>query len=165
MSRLAAAGTSALLLLPVVGCGQSADKPHRPAESGHVEVGDGAKLYYEVRGEGPAIVLVHDGLLHRECWDAQWQALAKEHKLIRYDRRGYGKSMASESPYSEVEDLNKLVRKLGLTRASLVGASAGGNLVLEYALAYPADVERFVLVGPIVSGLAFSEHFGARNAA
>jgi pimeloyl-ACP methyl ester carboxylesterase len=135
------------------------------AEDGYVDVGDQAKLFYEVRGEGPAVVLVHDGLLHRECWDAPWQALAKEHKLIRYDRRGYGKSAASESPYSEIEDLNKLVRKLGLTRASLVGASAGGNLVLEYALAHAADVERLVLVGPIVSGLAFSEHFGARNAA
>ena len=138
---------------------------HLLTESGLVESGDGARLYYEVRGAGPAVVLIHDGLLHGECWDGQWDALSKEYKLVRYDRRGYGRSSAPAKPYSDVEDLDRLVRHLGLTQASLVGSSAGGNLAIQYALAHPAAVERLVLVGPVVSGLGFSDHFRARNRA
>jgi len=132
---------------------------------GQLDLGDGAKLYYEIRGAGPAVVLVHDGLLHRECWDAQWEVLSKGHELVRYDRRGYGKSPAPKKPYSEIEDLDKLIRHLGLNRASIIGSSAGGNLAVEYTLAHPDKVDRLVLVGPVVSGLAFSDHFTARNRA
>jgi 3-oxoadipate enol-lactonase len=134
------------------------------ASSGYLEVDD-AKLYYEVRGQGPAVVLLHDGLLHREAWDGQWEVLSKDHQLVRYDRRGYGRSAPPQKPYSEVEDLTRLFRHLGLARATVIGSSAGGNLAIEYTLAHPGTVERLVLVGPVVSGLAFSNHFRTRNRA
>lgn len=130
--------------------------------SGLLDVG-GAKLYYETRGNGLAVVLIHDGLVHRETWDRQWEALSKQHRVIRYDRRGYGRSEPPRQPYSDVEDLHALLRHLRVGRATLVGSSAGGNLVMEYALAHPQVAERLVLVGPVVYGLGFSEHFQQRN--
>jgi 3-oxoadipate enol-lactonase len=132
--------------------------------SGFVGVG-GSKIYYEVRGDGPAVVLVHDGLCHREVWDGQWRVFAEHFKVIRYDRRGYGKSEPPTEPYSDVEDLHALLQHLHVSRASVVGSSAGSNLCMEFALSYPQSVTSLILVGPVVSGLDFSAHFIQRNQA
>lgn len=130
--------------------------------SGYLDVG-GGKIYYETRGNGPALVLVHDGLLHREMWDGQWEVFAKNYRVIRYDRRGYGRSDLQKQPYSEIEDLHALLSHLHVSRASFIGSSAGGGLVVDYALAYPQTIEKLILVGAIVGGLSFSEHFNNRN--
>lgn len=133
------------------------------SKSGYFDAGSGVKLYYEIRGEGPAVVLIHDGLLHSDVWDAQSQAFATRYKIIRYDRRGYGRSDLSKERYSEVEDLRALLQHLNITRAALIGSSAGGNLCIEYALEYPQQLSALVLVGPVVSGMSFSDHFIRRN--
>jgi len=131
------------------------------AETGFLEVG-GCKLFYEVAGAGPTMVFVHDGHMHSESWGAQWEFFAKDHRLIRYDRRGYGKSTAASAPYSNVEDLRALLAHLRVTNAALVGCSAGGRLAIDFALEHPAVVRRLVLIGPVVGGLDFSEHFDQR---
>src|SRR4051812_43482539 len=75
-------------LLPAAGpAGGPVSVPQKDA-GGYLEADD-LKLYYEVRGQGPAVVLIHDGLIHREAWDGQWEPLSKGHRLVRYDRRGY----------------------------------------------------------------------------
>ncbi|MEJ2545668.1 MAG: alpha/beta hydrolase, partial [Calditrichaceae bacterium] len=60
--------------------------------TGYIDVNDG-KLYYEMTGNGDeTIVLIHDGLVHHAIWDSQFVAFAKNFKVVRYDRRGYGMS-------------------------------------------------------------------------
>jgi 3-oxoadipate enol-lactonase len=130
--------------------------------SGYLDVG-GGKIYYETRGNGPALVLVHDGLLHREMWDGQWEVFAKTYRVNRYDRRGYGRSDLQKQPYSEIEDLHALLTHLRVSRASFIGSSAGGGLVVDYTLAHPQTIEKLILVGAVVGGLSFSEHFNQRN--
>jgi 3-oxoadipate enol-lactonase len=124
---------------------------------------DGARLFYEERGQGPVVVLIHDGLLHSETWDGQWEALSAGHRVIRYDRRSYGRSDLATEPYSDVEDLNALMQHLDVMRAAIVGSSAGGNLAMQFAVTYPEIVERLVLVGPVAMGLNFSDHFVQRG--
>ncbi len=126
-------------------------------KSGYVEV-DNGRLYYEIAGEGSAIVMIHDGILHRETWDFQWAEFVRDYRLIRYDRRGYGKSDPFEKPYSNLEDLRKLFSDLGIEKAVLLGCSAGGGLAIDFALAQPEAVEALVLVGAVVSGFDYSEH-------
>ena len=61
-----------------------------------------ASLYTEDATERrPAIVLLHDGLLHRQCWDAQWDIWATKHLVVRYDRRGYGRSSAANNFFTD----------------------------------------------------------------
>ena len=62
-------------------------------ETGTVEV-KGGRLYYEVAGSGPVVVLVHGGFGDRRMWDAQFRELAKRYRVVRYDHRGFGKSPA-----------------------------------------------------------------------
>jgi hypothetical protein len=73
------------------------------ANSSFVSV-NGADLYYETLGEGPAIVLLHGGGLDRRVWDPQFALLAADHRVIRYDIRPFGKSKPPVQPYSDVED-------------------------------------------------------------
>jgi 3-oxoadipate enol-lactonase len=124
---------------------------------------DGSRLFYEERGQGPVVVLIHDGLLHSETWEGQWEAFSAGHRVIGYDRRSYGRSDLATEPYSDLEDLNALMQHLGVTRATIVGSSAGGDLAMQFAATYPEIVERLVLVGPVAMGLNFSEHFIKRG--
>jgi len=131
------------------------------AETGFLEI-DGSKLFYETAGAGPAMVFIHDGHMHSASWDAQWEYFSKTHRLIRYDRKGYGRSTPAAAHYSNVEDLHALLTQLRVTNAVFVGCSAGGRLAIDFALEHPALMRRLVLVGAVVSGLDFSEHFHRR---
>ncbi len=126
---------------------------------------NGGNLFYEIRGKGPTVVLIHDGLLHSASWAAQWEFLGKNYRVMRYDRRGFGKSDKATEAYSEVEDLRGLFDHLNISNATVIACSAGGALALDFCLKHPEMVERMVLVGPIVSGLSFSAHFQERNRA
>jgi 3-oxoadipate enol-lactonase len=131
-------------------------------KTGYLEVPDG-KLYYEVAGEGDWLVLVHDGNLHSVTWDEQFPVFSKNYKVVRYDRRGYGKSTYPEKPYSNIEDLAEVFRKLQIDRATLVGMSAGGGLVIDFTLEHPDKVTGLVLVGAVVSGLGYTDHMRTRG--
>ncbi len=132
------------------------------ANSGYIDV-DGGKLFYEEAGEGETIVLLHDGILHHVIWDEQFPVLVKNYRVIRYDRRGFGKSLPPKDPFSHVDDLNQLFAQLKIDRAIVFGMSAGGGLALDFTLKYPKKVSALVLVGAVVSGYGYSIHFFTRG--
>jgi len=114
---------------------------------------NGTRLWYEVQGRGPVVVLVHGGALDRRMWAPQWDALAREFTVVRYDVRGYGRSARPDgTPYASHEDLAALLAHLGVTRAAVVGLSLGGRIALDLALAHPGLVERLVVSGAAISG-------------
>lgn len=93
-------------------------------------------LYYEDHGSGKPVVLIHGYCLSGNSWEKQATALlAAGHRVITYDRRGFGKSSQPSSGYSYdtfAEDLQKLVVHLDLRDFSLVGFSMGGGEVARY---------------------------------
>jgi 3-oxoadipate enol-lactonase len=131
-------------------------------DSGYVNVGND-KIFYEAKGSGKVIIFIHDGMIHRETWDDQFAFFSKNYRAIRYDRRGYGKSSPSTSKYSNVEDLNTLFTFLHVDSACLVGASSGGMLAINFTLQYPQKVTSLVLVGAVVGGLPYTQHFLTRG--
>ena len=133
--------------------------------SGYLDVGD-SKIYYESRGPGPAIVLLHDGLLSAVTWDEVWAPLASRHEVIRYDRRSYGRSELPAKSYSSTEDLRKLLTHLKVEHVVIVGSSSGGALAIDFAIAHPEMVDGLFLIGPVLHGLPYTASFierGARN--
>jgi 3-oxoadipate enol-lactonase len=120
-------------------------------------------VHGEVAGAGPPVVLSHDGLLDSRSWDAQFGVLTADHRVARWDRRGYGRSPRPTAPFSSVEDLAAVVRAVSDTPATLVGCSFGGFFSLQVALDHPRLVAALVLVGPVVTGLPLSEHFLTRG--
>jgi 3-oxoadipate enol-lactonase len=123
----------------------------------------GGSVFCEVVGTGSPLVLSHDALLHRETWDAQFTSLSDAHRVVRWDRRGYGSSASPTAEYSSVDDLGCVVEAAADGSAVLVGCSYGSLLSLHCALDRPDLVSALVLVGPIVSGLDLTEHFFSRG--
>jgi 3-oxoadipate enol-lactonase len=164
------------LLLPVAGLGlslaawgqappQTSATASQAAPDSLVKV-EGGKLYYEECGTGPeAVILIHDGIAHSAVWDGVWPAFCKRGHTIRYDRRGYGRSPISAALYSETEDLVALLRQRKVSHAILVGSSHGGELSIDFTLQYPLLVRQLVLVGAVVSGFPYTDHFLSRGIA
>ena len=145
-----------------VGAGADRMLEDTAVESGYAEV-EGGTIFYEVAGEGENMVFIHDGLLHREVWDGQFPFFAGRYRVIRYDRRGYGGSPQPEESFSDLEDLHQIFDQLQIDTAIVVGMSAGGRLAIDFALAYPDRVSGLVLVGAVLSGYTYSEHFYTRG--
>jgi len=133
-----------------------------PVKTGYLNVPDG-RLYYEVVGEGEWIVLVHDGNLHSVTWDEQFPVFSQKYKVVRYDRRGYGKSTYPDKPYSNIEDLSEVFGQLRIDKATVMGMSAGGGLAIDFTLEHPDRVTGLVLVGAVVSGYGSTEHLRTRG--
>lgn len=121
------------------------------------------KMYYEACGSGPAVVLLHDGLMHAVTWDGIWNQLCGKFHVVRYDRRGYGRSDVPKERFSPSDDLQELIGHLHLERVILVGNSSGGALALDFALDHPERVQALFLIGPVVHGMLDSAHFQRRG--
>jgi non-heme chloroperoxidase len=93
-------------------------------------------LYYEDHGSGQPVVLIHGYPLSGASWEKQTTALlAAGHRVITYDRRGFGKSSQPTSGYNYdtfAEDLHQLVTQLELHDFALAGFSMGGGEVARY---------------------------------
>jgi pimeloyl-ACP methyl ester carboxylesterase len=131
-------------------------------DTGHVSV-DVGKLFYEITGKGDNIVLLHDGMVHREIWDEQFLVLAKNYRVTRYDRREFGKSTDPVGQYSHIEDLNQVFTLLNIDKAIVFGMSAGGGLAIDFTLKYPEKVTGLVLVGAVVGGYGYTNHMTNRG--
>jgi non-heme chloroperoxidase len=111
-------------------------------------------LYYEDYGSGTPIVLIHGYPLSGRAWDKQVPVLLEAgHRVITYDRRGFGKSSQPASGYDYdtfAADLDALLQKLDLSEVTLVGHSMGTGEVTRYLGTYGSErVARGVLVSPL----------------
>jgi pimeloyl-ACP methyl ester carboxylesterase len=118
-------------------------------------------LYAEVAGEGSTVVLVHAGICDSRMWDPQWEAFPAAHRTVRYDLRGFGRSPLPPQPFSHGRDLVALLEQLRIERATLVGASLGGRVTLEVAVAQPEVVDALVLADAALPGFAWSDQLKA----
>ena len=94
------------------------------------------QLYYEDHGTGTPVVLIHGWPLSGTSWEKQVAALlAAGHRVITYDRRGFGQSSKPATGYDYdtfADDLNTIMTKLDLNDCALVGFSMGGGEVARY---------------------------------
>ncbi|MFT4038815.1 MAG: alpha/beta fold hydrolase, partial [Thermomicrobiales bacterium] len=136
---------------------------HAP-DAGFVTV-NGTRLWCETAGDGPPLVLIHGSPLDARMWDAQVAAFAPQHRVIRYDLRGYGRSDPPTAlPYRHEDDLAALLDHLGVARAAVLGLSMGGRVAVDFALASPARVSALVLAGSTISGFPWTEDLPALDA-
>ncbi len=122
------------------------------AHTGYAAI-NGAQLYYELAGQGRPLVLVHAGVADSGMWDGQFEAFAKHYLTIRYDMRGYGKSVPVPGEYTFRDDLYALLQFLKVEQAYLVGCSMGGGTCMDVALEHPEMAAALVMVGSGPGGL------------
>jgi non-heme chloroperoxidase len=116
------------------------------------------RIYYEDHGTGPAVVLVHGYALNGHSWEKQEAALlAAGHRVITYDRRGFGASSRPSTGYdfdTLAADLDVLLRRLDLRGVVLAGFAMGTGEVARYLAAHgPARVRAAALIAPLLPGL------------
>jgi pimeloyl-ACP methyl ester carboxylesterase len=110
---------------------------------------DGVRLHYELTGEsGPLVVLTHGlgGCL--DFFAPHLEALARRHRVLRWDLRGAGQSEKPPGPYSPelfARDLAGLLDHLGESTAHVVGHSGGGVVAQRFALDFPTRTLSMVL--------------------
>ena len=123
----------------------------------------GARIAYEVSGDGPVIVLVHGFGLDMRMWDRQVTQLADRFQVVRYDCRGFGSSgpMDYPVPYTHAGDLLAVLDHLSIPDAVVAGLSFGGHVALQCALAAPARVRGLVLLDAVLDGIAWDEQSAA----
>jgi pimeloyl-ACP methyl ester carboxylesterase len=118
---------------------------------------NGAQLYYEVKGTGHPLLLVHAGVADSRMWETQVEAFAESYQVIRFDLRGFGRSDMPSGSFSNHEDIRALLDFLGINSVYLLGISFGGLVSLDFTLAYPDYVKTLVLGATSVSGASPSE--------
>jgi len=108
-----------VLLVGLWGC--------RQTTRGYVSLGGEDRLYYEERGQGDPLILLHGHSLDTRMWDAQFGEFSKQYRCIRFDFRGYGQSspQREDLPMTHVDDLLALMDALQIEKAHIIGLSMG----------------------------------------
>ncbi len=119
---------------------------------------DGVELAYEERGSGDPLVLVHGTGPQIEFWEPAFDDLSARHRVIAYDRRGYGRS--KHRPVRDyqrhVADAIELIERVVGGPAVVVGHSSGGNVALALATERPDLVRALVLAEAPFHGVRYA---------
>jgi pimeloyl-ACP methyl ester carboxylesterase len=103
-------------------------------------------LSHDSTGSGPAVLLLHAGVADSRMWDPQRASIARHHRVIRCDLRGYGDTPLTNARYDNASDVKALLSSLGERPVAIVGASAGGHVALQVASEWPDLVSHLVLL-------------------
>ncbi|WP_330252893.1 alpha/beta hydrolase [Nocardia sp. NBC_00565] len=117
---------------------------------------EGVDLSYEVRGSGEPLLLIHGSGVPAAIWGRTIADLAADgHRVIAYDRRGYGAS--THSPVRDyrqhVADAVFMLEQVAARPATVVGWSSGANIALALTADHPDLVQRLIVVEPPLHGL------------
>lgn len=110
------------------------------------------------RGDHPQTVFLHGFGGDLLTWDRLWAALGEDFPGLRYDLRGFGRTIDRGSePYSHTDDLLAILDSRQIDRCIPVGVSMGGAIALNFALSHPGRVAKLVLISPALVAWEWSE--------
>lgn len=113
---------------------------------------DGARLVYDLEGAGqgaPTLAFAHGWCSKADHWSAQAAAFAPTHRILRWDRRGMGRSTTAApagSPARHADDLAALCDTEGIERVTVIGHAGGGPTALTFAARHPGRTAGLVMV-------------------
>jgi pimeloyl-ACP methyl ester carboxylesterase len=109
----------------------------------------GVGFHADQRGSSPRAVFLHGfgGDVH--TWDSVWAALGENFPALRYDLRGFGKSVCADRvPFKHADDLLSVLDASAIERCDLIGVSMGGAIAVNFTLDHPERVRNLVLISP-----------------
>ncbi len=112
---------------------------------------DGVRIHYEVRGQGPVVLLSHGYSATAQMWRGQLDALSRDHTLVTWDMRGHGQSDSPDDPaaYSAeatIDDMAAILDAVGAQQAVIGGLSLGGYMSLMFHAKYPQRVRALLIL-------------------
>ncbi|MEQ1832715.1 MAG: alpha/beta hydrolase [Candidatus Eisenbacteria bacterium] len=143
-------GRARVLFLAVLALVLSAAVPARVAAAGRTLTIRGIRMYVEIEGSGPPLLLLHGGAGNGMQFEKQRAEFARHHRLIIPDARAQGRSTDRPGPltyHDMAEDVAVLLDSLGVRRTDIMGWSDGGNIGLDLAIHHPRRVVHLVTFG------------------
>lgn len=110
--------------------------------------------YYEIHGHGNPLAFIHGAGASHKMWNPQVEHFSTNHKVLTYDLRGHGQSEGSDTRYScelFADDLDALLRCLGMEKPLVCGLSLGGMIAQEYAVKYHGHLRALALADTAAS--------------
>ena len=147
-----AAAVSAAATAAWVGARARRAERDNPPAGDFIDI-DGVDLHYVERGEGPPVVLIHGNAVTHADFIASglMDRLARKHRVIAFDRPGFGHSSRPRdrlwTPAAQADLLRAALERLGIERPVVVGHSMGTMVAMAMALNFPQNVRSLVLVG------------------
>ena len=123
--------------------------PSSSDQGTYVQV-NGLRMYYESRGEGNPVILLHGGLGTCQMWAQVVAALSSVYQVITPDSRGHGRSGSSVEEVSYplmVEDFTQLIQELRLNKPFVAGYSDGGQIAKHMAINHPGLARGYMIGG------------------
>lgn len=110
---------------------------------------NGLKLYYEIRGTGEPLILLHGGVVGITMFGPNLAALCQKRKVIAVELQGHGHTADIDRPLryeAMADDIYALMKFLGIEHADVMGYSLGGGVALQTAIRHPESVRKLVVV-------------------
>jgi len=114
----------------------------------YLDAKDGAKIYYEVHGEGEPVLFLHGIMMNTLSWSPFIPELSRRFKIIVFDFRDQGRSSRMKEQYAQkihVQDVVSLLDELNLSKVHVMGLSYGGQVALRFALQHQKRMKSFCL--------------------
>jgi pimeloyl-ACP methyl ester carboxylesterase len=111
---------------------------------------NGVDIWFEVKGDGPALVLIHANPFDNDLWLYQSAHFSTWFKIVAVDIRGYGRSTKMIAPFSlkdMCDDVIGVMDRLVIARATVMGCSVGSGIAIGLGLDHPDRLDALVLVG------------------
>lgn len=111
---------------------------------------NGTDIWFEVKGEGPALVLIHANPFDHDLWLYQSAHFSTWFRIVAIDIRGYGRSATSAVPFSlkdMCDDVIGVMTDLDIGRAIAMGCSVGSGIAIGLGLDHPEKFDALILVG------------------
>ena len=113
------------------------------------------KLYYEEKGSGEPLILLHGNGEDGTYFAHQIEFFSKKYRVIAVDTRGHGKSPRGSRPFTIrqfADDLCCFMREMKIEKADILGFSDGGNIAMIFSMKYPNRVKKLILDGANLDG-------------
>jgi len=142
-----------LLSLPslIIACTAWGQKFPRSTSTGFIAAGE-FRIYYEVYGRGPAVLLIHAGMQDNRMWAPQVAALSKTHQVITIDLPYHGNSSGVDTITYSADLVRIIIDSLHLQKLAVAGLSMGATVAQEFAIAYPERVSKAIFISAGVNG-------------
>lgn len=115
-------------------------------------ISEQAKISVDTYGNGEAILFIHAGIADKRMWQEQINVLSDQYYILNIDLPGFGKSelLGTEINYTDV--IKEVIEFYHLSSVTIVAASFGAKVAIDYCLIHPENINRMILVSPAISG-------------
>ncbi len=120
-------------------------------EAGHYASVHGLKMYYEIHGQGPALLVLHGGMSSIPVWPEAIEFFSREYQVITPEQMGHGRTADDPTRpmdyHAMAEDTAELMSQLKIGSAYVLGHSDGGIVGLDLAINHPGLVKKLAIAG------------------